>query len=177
MKFFALIIFSYIGVIGCGPSYIPNSLSESDSTSFASFEQFPTNPSQELTPGSLCQRPDAYRYPEHIKYCERDVSSRDKARIIESYDEALGFNIRSLKRSDFKIDHYISLCIGGSNSSNNLWPQHRSVYELTDPIESKLCVLLQRGTISQQYAVDTLKHVKNNLDDALRVDEELDDEI
>jgi hypothetical protein len=48
---------------------------------------------------------------------------------------------------------------------------------LTDPVESKLCILLQRGEISQAFAVDTLKHVKNHLDDALRVNEELDDQI
>lgn len=177
MKYFAILWLSYLGLIGCGPSDLSHTVSESNSVSYAYYEQFPTTPSQELTPGSLCQRPDSYRYPEHIKYCERDVSSRDKARIIESYDQALGFNIRSLKRSDFKIDHYISLCLGGSNKSNNLWPQHHSVYELTDPVESKLCILLQRGEISQAFAVDTLKHVKNHLDDALRVNEELDDQI
>lgn len=177
MKYFAILWLSYLGLLGCGPDYLSHSESGSSFSGNASYEQYPTIPSQELTPGSLCQRPDSYRYPEHIKYCERDVSSRDKARIIESYDQALGFNIRSLNRSDFKIDHYISLCVGGSNKSNNLWPQHRSVYELTDPIESKLCVLLQRGEISQAFAVDTLKHVKNNLDDALRVNEELDDQI
>ena len=34
---------------------------------------FPIGPNESVTPGKVCDRPDTYRYPEHIAYCEREI--------------------------------------------------------------------------------------------------------
>lgn len=47
-------------------------------TTASAVEQFPKNPDDNLTPGALCAHADELRYPEQIKYCERDVSSSTK---------------------------------------------------------------------------------------------------
>jgi len=121
---------------------------------------FPKVPEPTITPGSLCEDPDQHRYPERIPYCNRDVSSNQKWAIIDQYDEDFGYQIRRTGRDNFKIDHFIPLCMGGSNENENLWPQHRSVYEQTDPWEQSLCVDLSNGDITQQQAIDTIYRIK-----------------
>lgn len=127
-------------------------------------ESFPKGPDAALTPGVLCSRPDSYRYPEKIKYCERDVSSSEKAGIFQKYDQ-IGYRTRSLKRQAFKIDHYIPLCAGGANDERNLWPQHESVYKITDPLEALVCEKMAAGRLKQADAVTIIKEAKNNLDE------------
>lgn len=127
-------------------------------------ESFPKGPDAALTPGVLCSRPDSYRYPEKIKYCERDVSSSEKAGIFQKYDQ-IGYRTRSLKRQAFKIDHYIPLCAGGANDERNLWPQHESVYKVTDPLEALVCEKMAAGRLKQADAVTIIKEAKNNLDE------------
>jgi len=134
---------------------------------------FPLTPDSTLTPGSVCQHPSERRYHERISYCERSVSTRAKDQVIENYDQQLHFSIGELKRSDFKIDHFIPLSLGGSNESSNLWPQHRSVYTLTDPVEEKLFRLLSTTRITQAEAIATIKHVKNNVDESDEINEDL----
>ena len=121
---------------------------------------YPAHPHPELTPGELCQTASEYRYPEKIKYCERDVASETKRQIIRIYDSKLGYAISSLPREEFKIDHFIPLCMGGSNSTKNLWPQHVSVYEQTDHYEAEICESLRDGHISQAKAVETIRQIK-----------------
>lgn len=125
-------------------------------------EAYPKGPDENLTPGALCEHADQLRYPEKIKYCERDVSSQEKGQIFVSYDQ-LGYRTRSLKRQDFKIDHYIPLCAGGSNDERNLWPQHESVYTITDPLEALVCEKMSAGRLLQKDAVALIKEAKNNL--------------
>ncbi|MBV2167870.1 MAG: hypothetical protein KUL82_04100 [Bdellovibrio sp.] len=127
-------------------------------------ESFPKGPDAALTPGVLCSNPDEYRYPEKIKYCERDVSTSQKAAIFQKYDQ-IGYRTRSLKRQAFKIDHYIPLCAGGSNDSRNLWPQHESVYEITDKLEAAICEKMAAGRLKQKDAVAIIMEAKNNLDE------------
>ena len=57
-------------------------------------------------------------------YKKTRVASDEKRDIIATYDKARGFHIGQMQRSQFKIDHYIPLCAGGSNDRDNLWPQH-----------------------------------------------------
>ena len=130
---------------------------------------YPKMPNPELTPGSLCDRPDTYRYPEHIAYCERDVTSHLKAEIFASYRNHLGYTLDLSNRSNYKIDHYIPLCAGGSNEEDNLWPQHISVFTITDPIESVGCEVLSAGKITQKELVSLIKQAKLNLTDAPKV--------
>lgn len=134
-------------------------------------EAYPTSPDQRLTPGSLCNHADQIRYPEKIAYCERDVETGLKRRIIRDYDQKLGFQIQSMNRQHFKIDHFIPLCAGGSNNPNNLWPQHKSVYELTDPLEQIVCEKMAQGRLRQNQAVELIRDAKLDLS---KVDDVLD---
>lgn len=139
--------------------------------------RFPLGPDHSVTPGETCQRPDTYRYPEKIPYCNRDVSSDEKKAIIRNYDSTFGYQVGSMNRSEFKIDHYIPLCMGGSNSSKNLWPQHQTVYAKTDMLEQKLCELMAAGKLLQMEAMEKIRLAKNNLDQVPAVQADIDDLI
>lgn len=125
---------------------------------------FPEGPHLEITPGALCADSSTFRYEEHIPYCARNVSSSTKNRIIREYDEKLGFSIQKMPRSDFKIDHFIPLSIGGANSTENLWPQHKSIYAYSDPLEGDLSTLMVNGRIKQAQAVEVIRDCKLHLD-------------
>lgn len=159
-----------IWMTGCGTHSSETSTLSTDLEA----ARFPTNPNHDMTPGETCQRPDTYRYPEKIAYCNRDVSSSTKYAIIDKYDAEYGYTIGQMNRGDFKIDHYIPLCMGGSNSTKNLWPQHKSVYVKTDPLEQKLCELMAGGKMLQAEAMEKIRFAKNNLDKAHDMDRELD---
>jgi hypothetical protein len=130
--------------------------------SFAS-DKFPVGPNPTTTPGSLCQNSPVKRYPEGITYCQRDVSSETKRALIKMYDDQFGYQIEHMNRQDFKIDHFIPLSIGGSNSKDNLWPQHKSVYNVTDPLEQLLSDKISAGLIKQAEAVRVIREAKLNL--------------
>lgn len=128
-----------------------------------SSDQFPTGPNPTTTPGDVCVDSGVKRYPEQIDYCERNVSSDLKKELIKSYDEKFGYQIEQMNRQDFKIDHFIPLSIGGSNSEKNLWPQHKSVYTVTDPLELVLSQKISAGRIKQAEAIRVIKEGKLNL--------------
>lgn len=127
---------------------------------------YPDGPELTQTPGKLCESSAVKRYPEGISYCVRDVSSDTKKAIIRIYDEKFGFQIRKMNRGEFKIDHFIPLSIGGSNSIENLWPQYKKVYEITDPIEQELSNKISEGRIKQTEAIRLIKEAKLNLSKA-----------
>lgn len=124
---------------------------------------FPIAPDTQLTPGVLCTQPDGYRYPERIRYCNRNVDTQLKEEVIDTYDKARGFNIDRMNREDFKIDHFIPLCMGGANHRDNLWPQHKTVYEVTDPVEPLACQKMAEGKLKQNQAVALIKKAKLDL--------------
>ncbi|MCC2680045.1 MAG: hypothetical protein K0R29_2621 [Pseudobdellovibrio sp.] len=126
-------------------------------------DRFPVGPDPQRTPGSLCASSAKKRYKENINYCERNVNTSEKNQIIKMYDEELGFEIRQMNRQDFKIDHFIPLSIGGSNAKDNLWPQHKTVFEVTDPLEQELSNKIVAGLISQSEAVRIIREAKLNL--------------
>ncbi len=127
-------------------------------------KNYPTSPSIDLTPGELCTKPDMLRYPEQISYCHRDVDSSMKSKVIQEYMQKIsGFNITFANRNEYKIDHYIPLCMGGANTITNLWPQHMSVYKYTDSLELNICKELELGKITQAVAVLKIKFAKNYL--------------
>ena len=137
----------------------------------------PTGPDELLTPGSLCQSAGIRRYPEQVNYCERKVSSAKKDSIFTMYANKGFSQVIAMPRSEFKIDHMISLCLGGSNEANNLWPQHSSINRYTDPIEPRLCVLLARGKITQAQAVQLIVDAKKNLNHTPDICADLDQQI
>ncbi len=123
---------------------------------------YPRGPNPSVTPGSLCTKIDTYRYPERIAYCGRDVDSEIKAGIFVRY-RSLGYKLDISRRSDYKIDHLIPLCAGGSNEIDNLWPQHMSVFNQTDPLESVGCQKLQAALIKQTELVKLILAAKKDL--------------
>jgi len=126
-------------------------------------DRFPIGPDSKLTPGSLCARGNSHRYPENIPYCNRSVSSGRKKDIIHDYDAILGYHVSEMNRQLFKIDHYIPLCMGGSNETSNLWPQHESVYNITDPLEGAACIKMAEGRLLQRDAVQLIREGKADL--------------
>lgn len=134
--------------------------------------EFPMGPIAKLTPGELCDRPARYRYPENIAYCERDVSTEQGKEIFANYRK-LGFRLNPNQRSSYKIDHYIPLCAGGSNNNENLWPQHMTIYPITDSLEKLGCDKMALGKITQAKFVTLIKRVKNDLSQANAVRTEL----
>jgi hypothetical protein len=130
--------------------------------------KFPSGPDATMTPGSLCTTPDSRRYPEQIAYCSRNVDSQLKRDLFVKYDQ-MGFRTREMNRMDFKIDHLIPLCMGGSNNENNLWPQHKSIYNITDPLEPLLCQKMANGRLLQKKAVEYILNAKHHLDEVPRI--------
>ncbi|HEY8269244.1 MAG TPA: hypothetical protein VIG33_00025 [Pseudobdellovibrionaceae bacterium] len=135
------------------------------SSNLSSAVNFPLSPNEQMTPGKLCSSSDNTRYPERIRYCNRDVSSDLKQQIIVNYDRAFGYRIESLPRDQFKIDHYIPLCVGGANDMSNLWPQHVSVYSITDSLEELVCKKMAEGKLRQKDAIKIIIEGKHHLDD------------
>ena len=124
---------------------------------------FPKKPDASLTPGDLCRQADQIRYPERIKYCERNVDLETKKWVIQEYDRKFGYEIDRMDRQNFKIDHYFPLCAGGSNHISNLWPQHESVYVITDILEAKICEKMAEGRLRQLEALQIVKIGKSDL--------------
>lgn len=121
---------------------------------------YPLFPDARLTPGSLCQSPSTYRYPERIAYCERLVNTYDKELVFIAY-RRLGFSL-SGQRNQYKVDHLIPLCAGGSNDITNLWPQYYTISALTDPLEPLACEILAKGKITQQKVIELILKAKKN---------------
>ncbi|MGE3609520.1 MAG: HNH endonuclease signature motif containing protein [Bacteriovoracaceae bacterium] len=132
--------------------------------SFAGRMLYPKGPDLSVTPGSLCESPDEYRYQERIPYCERKVDSYLKDLSFQNYKK-LGYTM-SGERSEYKVDHFIPLCFGGSNNLNNLWPQHATVSQITDPIEALGCDTLKNGKITQKEVVELIRKAKLDLTQA-----------
>ncbi len=124
--------------------------------------EYPMGPDLALTPGKLCESPDSYRYPERIAYCNREVDPYTKEEIFRTYRDN-GYRLKIEDRGDYKIDHLIPLCAGGSNREENLWPQHKSLFQLTDPLESLGCEKLRQGKITQRDLVTAIIRAKSDV--------------
>lgn len=125
---------------------------------------YPRFPDPTITPGSLCDTPDTYRYPEQIPYCERGLNSFDKELVFIAYRK-IGWSL-SGERSQYKVDHFIPLCAGGSNKSDNLWPQYYTISKITDSLEALGCEVLAKGNITQQELIELMIKVKMDLKEA-----------
>ena len=47
-----------------------------------------------------------------------------------------------------------------------MWPQHKSVYVITDALEEAICTKMAEGKLKQKDAIDFIVEAKNNLDEA-----------
>lgn len=127
---------------------------------FASLQTmaYPLNPNPQTQPGSLCNRqnPDyaGDRYPEHIAYCRRNVDSGLKKALYDAYA------VPEQCRSRYTIDHLIPLSIGGDNSPENLWPEHKLVKQTRPQLEQQVFEDLRDARITQQEAINRVYYAK-----------------
>lgn len=121
---------------------------------------YPEYPDASRTPGDLCTESDSdfqeYRYSEQIPYCRRSVSSGLKKTIYRDYGIDLS------QKSQYTIDHLVPLSMGGSNSRENLWPEHKAIKALRPNLEYKVYLALRGGRIYQEEAVDIVLEAKFN---------------
>lgn len=75
--------------------------------------------------------------------------------------QKLGYSL-SGERSQYKIDHFIPLCAGGSNKDDNLWPQYYTISKITDPLEKLGCDVLAKGKITQKEVIEIITQAKLN---------------
>lgn len=126
----------------------------------AELATFPTKPNPEITFGSYCEVHDpdfsGYRYKDHMPYCERNVSAQLKRRIYEQY------GIPEHCRSEYTVDHFIPLAMGGSNAAENLWPEHKNVKATRQNLEQDIYTELSHDRISQKDAVEVVTQAKMN---------------
>jgi len=122
----------------------------------------PLIPDPQLTTGYLCSTKDnnfhEYRYREKIPYCKRNVSSAMKREIY------LRYRIPAKCQSDYTIDHFYPLSLGGNNQFANLWPEHKAIKKIRQNLEQTLYENLRDGEITQARALSTIKEAKLNPD-------------
>ena len=120
----------------------------------------PVVPDPDLTPGELCDTRDPdfkeYRYKERIPYCERDVTTSRKNQIYRNY------NVSLKKKHNYTIDHFIPLSIGGDNSDENLWPEHKDIKKLRQTLELEVYEAVRDGNMTQDEAIDIIVEAKLN---------------
>ena len=111
-------------------------------------------PDFSFTPGNLCTPSDPnfkeYRYPEHIPYCQRNVTHDMKATVAAHY------GVPEADWHGYEFDHLIPLAIGGDSSVDNLWPQPNADNQGSsgkDRLENDLYLQMKAGTITQAEAV------------------------
>jgi hypothetical protein len=63
--------------------------------------------------------------------------------------------------------------MGGSNHQDNLWPQHKTVYVVTDSIEFAACEKMKAGKLNQRLAIDLLREAKLNLNKAKEIERQI----
>lgn len=119
---------------------------------------YPVVPDPDLTRGHLCSPSDPdfshYRYKQQIPYCERNVDYERRTQIYEAY------KIDHNCRKRFTIDHFIPLSIGGSNSDENLWPEHKNVKATRPYLEEEIFGAVQSGRMTQAEAVRIITEEK-----------------
>jgi hypothetical protein len=88
-----------------------------------------------LTPGYLCT---------HSSDERRNVSQSTKHRVFASYGIAYP---DPEQRSQWEVDHLVSLSLGGTNDVSNLWPQQAPGYHDKDKLEVRLYHLICDGKL------------------------------
>lgn len=88
----------------------------------------PLLPDPRLTPGDIASTNTAEVCTKGYAGAHRNVSDSKKRSVYAAYDLLPGGRWRWLGGvrvwdSDFEVDHLVSLQLGGSNDTANLWPQ------------------------------------------------------
>jgi hypothetical protein len=93
--------------------------------------------------GAICSTPTS-----ELRHWNRERDDRILAR----------YGLPTGPHSDFEIDHLVPLCLGGSDSDANLWPQPRRSIErefpaeLKDDLEHRLCEMVCAGELDVRDA-------------------------
>lgn len=119
---------------------------------------FPLTPNPDVASGTLCTRKDKDyfedRYKEKIPYCIRNVSVSVKNQIFELY------KVPKKSQNQYTIDHIIPLALGGDNSFENLWPEHKKVKATRQNLEIELYWALRNNQIKQREAIKIILEEK-----------------
>jgi len=117
---------------------------------------FPKTPNSKFTHAHFCTDKDrdfdGYRYAEKIPHCKRRVYTSTRKKVYAMY------GIAWADRSQYTIDHLVSLAFSGSNDISNLWPQHKSISSAK--YEGQLYRLLKAGKITRNEAVNLILKFK-----------------
>lgn len=128
---------------------------------------YPLHPDLTKTPSSLCSEEHSdfteYRYDEEIPYCKRNVSTALKEYIYQIY------KIPKKCRNLYTIDHFIPLSIGGDNSIENLWPEHKEIKADRPQLEWSVYQQLASGQITHEEAIDIIYFEKTTYGSLLSV--------
>jgi hypothetical protein len=116
----------------------------------------PLLPDPKLTPGDVF---DATLRDICTPGYSRKVRAVPRSLRNEAYRK---YGITSPNPGDYQIDHLIPLCLGGSNSIRNLWPQSYRTSpwnaHVKDRLERRLCNLVCAGKVdlkTAQYEIAT----------------------
>lgn len=112
-----------------------------------------TVPDPLLTPGALCTATsvgfDGVRAG--APHCRRRVTATIRRTVFARY------GIPWKQRGLYELDHFIPLCLGGSNEVANLFPQSWEAAKRKDVLEARLCRAFAAGRLSQDDAVAQLR--------------------
>lgn len=115
---------------------------------------FPLRPDPVLTPGVVATTSTRAVCTPGYAGAHRDVTTKTKRAVYRAYGiKPTGYvDTHGRWRSDFEIDHVISLQLGGSNDAKNLWPQsyHTTMYHALakDALENRLHWLVCHGQLA-----------------------------
>jgi hypothetical protein len=133
---------------------------------------YPLVPNPILTTGELCSVAHSdfseFRYHEQIPYCIRKVEKSLKDEIYDDY------NIPPECRKRYTIDHLIPLALGGDNSKQNLWPEHKLVKATRMDLEYKLFLAMKDGSLTQSDSIEIIIKEKTQALKLLTNDKTLD---
>jgi hypothetical protein len=124
------------------------------STSIYSFEL----PNKALTPGDV----DHERTKEVLCVPNFTAGKDDDGENVRHVSQKIKniafqeYGIPKEQRSNYVIDHLVSLSNGGLNNLYNLWPQPKNEGHLKDRLENKLHKMVCKGQITLQEAQNAL---------------------
>ena len=113
------------------------------------------SPNFKNTPGLPCSTADkdfsGLDYPEQIARCNRNILDSEKAAVSAIYG-----NIPKSDWPQYEFDHLLPICAGGSNNSDNLWPQPIAEAKKKDVLEVDICLAMKAGALKQSDAVQKI---------------------
>lgn len=104
-------------------------------------------------PGALCTA-DADTFEglrRGVPMCRRRVTTEQR---LTAFARAF---IPRAQWPAYELDHFLPLCLGGSNDLANLWPEPIAHARRKDVLEQSLCRALAAGRLSQAQALEEIR--------------------